>query len=347
MRRIAFIDGTATTAYDATTAARGGLGGTEATVARVATALAEHFDVTVAQSRRIRPETLDSVRYVPYAYRNPHRCIRDAEAIVVVRSDKILPRLARQCPDARLFLWMHCIPGRKRKALPRVAVDHDVTVLAVSNYHRRQLRAYAATRCPEVAGSLRIEVVHNPIDPSLRPRADIAPDPNKLLFTSSPHKGLDRVIEHFGLLRRAFPETRLEIANPGYLDWHVPGARGPGIEYLGSLPHPRVIEHLRRSLCLFYPQETFAETFGLVLAEANAVGTPALAHPLGAAPEVLAGDRTQLVDATDPAAVLETIARWRRDGRPSVRLPPRFRLPRIAARWIDLLDREETFALGA
>lgn len=364
MRRIAFIDATSTAPYDAQTAKKGGLGGTEATVARVATALAPTFDVVVAQSRRKRASADGQVRWLPYDFRDPDPRILEADAIVVVRSDKILPRLARQNPQAALFLWMHCVPGRKRKTIPRMAVEHDVTLVAVSEHHRRRLREYARARCPEVAPRLRIEVVHNPIEPSLQPRPHVQPDTDTLLFTSSPHKGLDQVVGHFERLRRAIPSVRLKIANPGYLDWHVPGIRQPGIEFLGSLPHHEVVGHLRRSFCLFYPQHTFEETFGLVLAEANAVGTPALAHPLGAAPEVLCSDPTQLVDATDPEAVLETIARWRRDGRPRVRLPPRFRLPRVAARWAHLLggsqasrddspkhDRnerdEEAFALGA
>ncbi len=47
------------------------------------------------------------------------------------------------------------------------------------------------------------------------------------------------------------------------------------------------MQHIRESLCVFYPQTQRCETFGLVYAESNAVGTPVLAHDFGAAREVL------------------------------------------------------------
>lgn len=347
MKRVLFIDATCTQPYDAESLRMQGLGGTEATVVRVATALARWFSVSVAQACREGRRTLQGVGYVPYDFKHPSSDVLEADAIVVVRADKILPRLRRQVPRASLFLWLHCFPGRKRKFMPHVCRDNDVTLVAVSGYHRLRLRRFAEERCPDAAHDLRIEVVYNPIDDALRPRPEVAVDPDRLLFTSSPHKGLDQVFEHFAHARRYLPSLRLLVANPGYLHWKVRGGSQEGIEVLGSLPHPRVIEHMRSSFCLFYPQHTFEETFGLVLAEANAVGTPALAHPLGAAPEVLSGAPEQLVDATDHDAVLERLLHWRRHGRPQVALAKKFRLPEIAARWAELLEGTEVVALGA
>lgn len=60
---------------------------------------------------------------------------------------------------------------------------------------------------------------------------------------------------------------------------------------------------MRSALCLFYPQTSFAESFGLVIAEANAVGTPALLHAGLGANEEFASSTEQCVDGSDPEAV--------------------------------------------
>ena len=48
-----------------------------------------------------------------------------------------------------------------------------------------------------------------------------------------------------------------------------------------------MVKKLATSSVLLYPQRVWPETFGLVLAEAAAVGTPTLAYDFGAAREVM------------------------------------------------------------
>jgi glycosyltransferase involved in cell wall biosynthesis len=91
---------------------------------------------------------------------------------------------------------------------------------------------------------------------------------------------------------------------------------------------------------VFYPQARFEETVGLVFAEANAVGTPVLAHPHAAAREGLGeapADGRQLVDARDPEAAARRLTAWWRDGRPDVSGATRFQTSRVAADWERLL----------
>tara|TARA_R110002096_G_scaffold235626_1_gene425956 strand:+ start:1060 stop:1392 length:333 start_codon:yes stop_codon:yes gene_type:complete len=110
-----------------------------------------------------------------------------------------------------------------------------------------------------------------------------------LFFCSSPHKGLNQVFRQFAALRERFPKLTHEVADPGYLAWDT-GKIPDGVWLRGSLSHDRRIGRMRRALCLFYPQDSFAETFGLVIAEANAVGTPFLVQRgLGANDEVVCG----------------------------------------------------------
>jgi hypothetical protein len=118
-------------------------------------------------------------------------------------------------------------------------------------------------------------------------------------------------------------------------------------------------------LCTFIPNFVIPETFGLVFAESNAIGTPVLTHDCGAAVEVL-GDRSQVLPVTVAARVYETllhnvppgwragparlagslgmfdvyterIRAWRAGARPRVGPDSRFRLATVKEQWRALL----------
>nr|WP_272911673.1 glycosyltransferase family 4 protein [Loktanella sp. M215] len=205
-----------------------------------------------------------------------------------------------------------------------------VALICVSRSHASALRTFLLNRPLPF-----IDFIHNPIADDLTPDAT-AYDPNRLLFASSPHKGLAQVFAQFRTARDAIPSLTLAVADPGYLAWDT-GPVPDGVTFLGALPHAALIAQMRRSLCLFYPQTTFAETFGLVMAEANAVGLPVLAHHgIGANAEVL-GDTEQVVDGTDPDQIVARIRTWR-SLRPKVAAQPHFRLAAVAKRWSVQLD---------
>lgn len=338
MRRVLFVDPVATRQYDERDLAHGALGGTEATVVRVAEALSVDHAVVVAQGSREWCRTgPGGVVYSPYRHKSGFLDHSPIDAVVVVRAHKVLPRLRRHFPDAAMYLWMHCNPGRRLRTLARTCVDTDTTLVAVSDYHLDAMLRFYAVHDPVSASRLHATRIYNPVAPGLRPDGT-AWDRNKLLFLSSPHKGLEQVLDVFGMLKRRCAAIRLCIANPGYLNWKVP--RTEGVFTLGTLRHDEAVNHLRDSLCLFYPQSTFEETFGLVFAEANAVGTPVLAHPLGAAAEVL-NDAAQLCDCNDMTEVCNRVLRWRDGMRPVPASPKRFELPEIMADWEQLLNSAE------
>jgi glycosyltransferase involved in cell wall biosynthesis len=63
------------------------------------------------------------------------------------------------------------------------------------------------------------------------------------------------------------------------------------IQYLGEVGHERKLELLAGARALVFPIR-WNEPFGLVMIEALACGTPVLAFPEGAAPEVVDHGRT-------------------------------------------------------
>ena len=306
-------------------------GGTEATVLKVAGALATGRPVDLYQSARTEAARTGGVQAFPLVRADTARC----GALMVINSWKVACRLAARHPGVPVILWLHVHPGRHNRPMGPALHAAGIEVVCVSESHARALRAFLAG-----GAAPAIRHVWNPVADGLAP--DATPrDPDLLVFASSPHKGLAEVLGRFADLRRRMPALRLEVADPGYLRWPVGEIPG-GVTLLGPLPHGAVIDRFRRALCLFMAQSTFRETFGLVLAEANAVGTPVLAQAgLGANDEVLGAHPGQCIDVADLDAVEVRLRAWQ-DRRPNVTGHEGFRLACVAGQWAGLLDRAMT-----
>ena len=154
------------------------------------------------------------------------------------------------------------------------------------------------------------------------------------MFFSSPNKGLKQIAECFLKINNILPDLRLYIANPGYKSSSEINFNA-NVTILGSLPHHKMMEHVSQSLCIFYPQDSFAETFGLIYAEANAYGTAVLAHDIGTAREIL-HENNQLIDANNTEEILEVIKDWQTTY-PSVGYNENFSDEAIFSQWNKLL----------
>ena len=351
MNRIVFMDTVSPLPYDTRSFGARAVQGTEASVMRIADSLG----ACVMQPNR----TSAWERYLPL------QPVATAEHVVVIREVRALAQARELFPNAQLHLWLHdkLRPGSKRGRHLRRSADllraAKVSIICVSDTHRRDV--LQTLRWAGLDG-LPVCTRYNPLDPTLQP--DGSPfDDRQLAFFSSPNKGLAFALDAFGALRRAMPELRLVVGNPGYKT--DPLATLPGVQFLGPQPQAAMHAQVRRSLCTFQPNFRIPETFGLVYAESNALGTPVLTHDFGAAAEVI-GDPQQLLPVRSayrgyeavvgglaprwrrlPArlaaaaglfdAYIERIRQWRGGARPVVRADPRFALPALAAQWRELL----------
>lgn len=264
--------------YSAQTLKEQPLGGTEATVVRVAEAL----DAIVLQHNR---SDADGRYRALTAEVAPTRVVTLREAAAALA-------MVERFPAARHFLWLHDLVGpnsdRGRKLLTFGArlAGAGVTIICVSDFHAAEVRSTFDGLAP--AQRPRVVRVYNPVDVDVAAGGTVGYDPNKLVFFSSPHKGLAFTLSLFNYLHARQPELRLYIANPGYLPSET--RQWPGVVNLGAVPHHVILGHVRTAMCTLYPNYVYPETFGLALAESNALGTPVLTHAIGAAAEVLNGD---------------------------------------------------------
>jgi len=326
MSSILFYDPICPRPYTLATLRDEPMGGTEATVLRVAEALAMGgYSTAVMQHNRDEADYGGCAEYLsPADHFAPTN-------VVVLRSVPALREMRKRFPQAKLYLWLHDLANQDPVHNAQILADTKPTIIVVSDFHALNVKD-KLSQVPDLRG-VAIKRIYNPIDDSLVPDATPV-DRDKLVFFSSPHKGLAYTLQVFSYIRRLCPEMQLYVANPGYLK--ADPFTLNGVTDLGPRPHSEIIKHVRSALCTFYPNTVFPETFGLVLAESNAVGTPCLTHPHGAAAEVLFHPHETL-DCRNYKAVVDRVLSWRAGNRPTVKASPEFRLSRVVQAWKRLL----------
>jgi glycosyltransferase involved in cell wall biosynthesis len=162
-------------------------------------------------------------------------------------------------------------------------------------------------------------VIHHGLDASAFPFGDGAGDADGeyvvFLGRMSADKGAHRAIEvaRAAGTRVLMAAKMREAWERAYFERHVEPMLGPDAVYLGEVPHERKIELLANARALLFPIR-WNEPFGMVMLEAMACGTPVLAFPEGAAPEVVEDGTTgylcdDIADMVDAVGRLDKLRR--------------------------------------
>ena len=190
------------------------------------------------------------------------------------------PFYSQAFPDLPVVTTIHGPFNEELTDLYRV-LSPRVPTVAISHAQHR-----AAPDVPIV------RVIHHGVDASAFPVGDGAGDADGpyclFLGRMAPDKGAHRAIE---VARKA--GTRVLMAakmreqwERDYFNEQVAPLLGDDAVYLGEVPHERKLELLAGARALLFPIR-WNEPFGMVMLESMACGTPVLAFPEGAAPEVV------------------------------------------------------------
>lgn len=321
MTRILFVDPCGYKPYTANTLRTEALGGSEASMIRVARGLAAAgCDVSLYQAVDDQRETevVDGIRHVGLDSLFPK-----PQVVVHFRTCREMVVWEGIYPKARHIMWTQDV------LTPDVAHECEgKEIVCLTDWHRQQFLGV----CNGLGVKPKsVSFIYNMIEIDAERQEKVK---GRLVFASSPHKGLEQVLRLFADIRKTRPELILHVCNPGYLGLDAKEL-GEGVTYLGALKHSQVLEEISKAECLFYPQTVFAETFGIVLAEANAMGTPVLCHDMGAAAEVLGGTNeysNEVGDCTDKTYVREALASIL-ENLPEPRLDSRFHPDTVIAEW--------------
>ncbi len=338
MTHILFADTSHPKAYDFNDLAAQAMGGTESSLLRTAKILNDQgHQVTIFQQQRTDNIEQHNIHFIgPQDLSELQSAEHAPEHVIVLRKFPQLINFKQHFPKARLHLWIHTYKNWEyvlKRSIRFKPAWQLITNSHTHNQHCDKLinrgllgRIYNLFK-PKVS----IKTCYNPIPAELAEYPEQIRDINKLLFLSAPNKGLDQVLKTFQQINRQLKDLQLYIANPGYRDDQPEEI--PNVHYLGALPAEQVKQHIATSLCVFYPQNTFAETFGLIYAEANALGTPVMAHDIGAARETL-HPNNPLINAEDNYQITKTLVAWQR-ALPEVSYREEFDAPAIYQQWLE------------
>ena len=216
--------------------------------------------------------------------------------------------------------------------LYRATADR-VPLIAISHAQRRA--------APEIPIA---RVIHHGVDASVFPVGDGGGDedgPYVLFLGRMAHdKGAHRAVQiaRAAGIRILMAAKMREPWEMRYFAEDVEPLLGPEAQYLGEVSHERKLELLAGASALLFPIR-WNEPFGMVMIEAMACGTPVLAFPEGAAPEVVDDGRTGFL-CEDDAAMVEAIGRLGELKRSDCRLAVEgyFSTNRMVAEHVELFE---------
>ncbi len=270
--------------------------------------------------------SVPEIRHVIHAYEAVRHCD-------VVHDHTLMgPFHSERYPGLPVATTIHGPFNEELTDIYRVNAER-VPIVAISHAQRRA--------APEIPIA---RVIHHGIDASLFPVGEGAGDEEGpyvvFLGRMAEDKGAHRAIE---IARKAGIRILLaaKMREPWemrYFSEKVEPLLGMDARYLGEVSHERKLELLAGASALVFPIR-WNEPFGMVMIEAMACGTPVLAFPEGAAPEVVDDGRTGFM-CDDETAMVEAIGRLSELKRSDCRLAVEgyFSTSRMVAEHIELFE---------
>ncbi len=193
-----------------------------------------------------------------------------------------------------------------RATFERRMIKGAAHLIAVSPYVRRHALARRRDGVTVVPPGVDAGRFHS--ETSLEGRGILFVAP---LARSYAWKGVDVLWQAFPLVRARFPDATLTLVGGGdrLEEFRARAARlGPSVRVLGRLPEDALLDEYRRAAVVALPSTTDAESFGMVLAEANACRRPVVASAIGGIPDFVSHGHNGLLarpgDFRDLAAKL-------------------------------------------
>jgi glycosyltransferase involved in cell wall biosynthesis len=332
-------------AFDGTTPSRAPLGGAEAAFLTLAEALAARGHRVAVRNRCAAALAYHGVDWAPLQSGLPV----ESDLYIANRGHRLIglaPRARR-----RLF-WIHN-PGSYLRKFRYVCelLRHRPMIVTTGAYHARTVPWWLPS-----GGRTTIPYA---IPEAFRHAAPLtrAPPP-RAIFTSNPLRGLDWLLDLWQRrIQPAVPEAELHL----YCGTSVYGTVGDakaapigrvlaraaamgaqGVRCFAPLPRDDLISALRGARVMLYRGDA-GETFCLSVAEAQALGLPAVVQPLGSLPERVHDGSTGFVAGEDESfarhavALLSDDTLWRRQHEAALRLQRGMSADEVAQRFEALL----------
>jgi glycosyltransferase involved in cell wall biosynthesis len=306
-------------AFDGRTPERAPLGGAEGAFVSLAEAFAARGHRVRARNKCAAAFSYKGVEWAPLAEGLPER----ADLYIANRGNRLIGKIGAR----REVFWIHN-PGRYL-AKPRYVLAllrHRPVIVTLGPHH-------AATVPRWMPSGGRASIPYGLAETFRTPRPPRAPPPPRAIFTSNPLRGLDWLLALWeSRIHPALPAAELHLYSGPAVYGAVGDAKtdamaavlaradalaGKGVRRHAPLPRADLVNALEASRAMLYRGDE-GETFCLAVAEAQAVGVPAVVQRLGAVSERVINGETGAVASDDgefaaaAIALLADDALWRR-----------------------------------
>jgi glycosyltransferase involved in cell wall biosynthesis len=218
----------------------------------------------------------------------------------------------------------------------------DVPVVTVSNSTKEDLQRIGLERVSVIPDGRDEPPSLDGITKEDRPTLLFV---GRLALNKRPHHAVDA----FRHVRGEMPDAQLWIVGQGPLERDLEASLPEGAELLGFLPRRDLYERMRRAHCLIVP--SVREGWGLVVIEANSVGTPAVAYDVpGLRDSVRDGITGRLASPGEPEALahealalLGDAGSYREMSRHATEWAEQFSWDATARGLLEVIEEEERF----
>jgi glycosyltransferase involved in cell wall biosynthesis len=329
--------------FDGTTPERAPLGGAEGAFVSLAEALAARGHRVLARNRCAAPLLYRGVDWAPLTAAPPAR----ADLYIANRGHRLIGRVAAR----RGLFWIHN-PGRYL-AKPRYAwalLRHRPVIVTLGAHHQATVPWW-------LPSGGRAVIPYGLAAPFRAIRPKRPPPPPRAIFTSNPLRGLAWLLDLWERrIQPRVPQAELHLycgpsvygavgdAKAGVMEAVLARADGlaaKGVRRHAPLPRERLAAALEEARVMLYRGDA-GETFCLALAEAQALGLPAVVQNLGAVAERIIDGVTGTVAGDDESfaaaaiALLTDDALWRAQHEASLARQKGLSWDEVAARFEEL-----------
>jgi glycosyltransferase involved in cell wall biosynthesis len=276
--------------WNAYTISESGIGGSETAVAALAAAFAsEGYRVVVCCACEGKAGIIDGVEYIPL---DTFQHFADRNFMEILIISRYLPTLQYRVRARKKYFWLHdviALPGGEDTAAFQRQLHSLDGICCLTPWHRELVAAYY--QIP----TAKIFLIGNGIDVA-RFRQPREKTRDRFIYSSSPDRSLDRLLQLFPAIRQVLPDATLHIYY-GFDNWEKSleyngnaaqlalrdeiraGMKQTGVFYHGRVDQQTLAAAFLESDYWLYPT-SFTETFCITALEAQAARTLCICPPL-------------------------------------------------------------------
>jgi glycosyltransferase involved in cell wall biosynthesis/2-polyprenyl-3-methyl-5-hydroxy-6-metoxy-1,4-benzoquinol methylase len=297
-KTIVFVNHTANP-FDGDELKKRGLGGSETDIINLADIFANKYKLnTHVFCTCNNPGIYNNVHY--YNLENSLDTLKqlNADLLILSRNTDIVNKIdfKKEFNVKKVCLWTHDMPGDPVYRSIETSHNYFDKIFALTEFHKSELQKFY----PFIDKN-KYFVARNGVDMNrFNDRNKINKVPGRLIYSSTPYRGLDILAEVFPKIKQRVPHAHLKVFSSleVYGDSYITDefeflyhqlSNTEGIDYSGSIKQDQLaIEHMKAEL-LAYPC-TYPETCCVTALESQTAGTPIVTSDLAALPETAPDD---------------------------------------------------------